>query len=257
MSFVLGAILGFQIGLVIVIVLPLVIIPALHPAVRDKVSNIYYHMSMFGFGRGLIARRTNGGVSLLKSKFSGKRGGEKFTLGGDTKYIEDTRNFMRTFMNKPFGMFYEAANAMVDPMVSEVGYEKSLQHNEERHTLEDPRFGNDVNPGGKMFTPYVNVPKDRRLVDIANSAALMHGSVEPHEAQTAYIWTVKSQELFDRFDQLKRTMMMLMAFATGYGLTWFGRTQGDTVSGDGLPSGVIGALVPEPGLVIDVLAVVV
>lgn len=253
MSFVLGAILGFQLGLLIVIVLPLAIVPGMHAAVRDRVSNLYYHMAMFGFGRAIVARRTNGGVSLVKSKFSGKRGGEKFSLNGDTKYIEDTRNFMRTFMNKPFGMFFEAVNAMVDPMVAEVGEAHSKQHNEDRHYVEDVRFHNELNPAGKMFTPFVTLPKERRLVDIANAAAEMHGSVEPHEAQTAYIWTVKSQELFDRFDQLKQTMMMLMAFATGYGMTWFGLTQGDAAGSAGLPDGVIGVVVP---IWMDLLAVV-
>lgn len=252
MSALLGAVLGFQIGLLIIIVLPLAIVPGLHPALRDRVSNIYYHMAMFGFDRALIARRTNGGVSLVKSKFSGKRGGEKFSLNGDTKIIEDTRNFMRTFMNKPFGLFYEGVNAMVDPMVSEVGYAHAIQHNQDEHYVEDVRFSNEVNPGGKMFTPHVSVPAGRQLVDIANAAAEMHGSTEPHEAETAYIWTVKSQELFSRFDQLKRTMMMLMAFAIGYGCTWFGKTQGSSVtSGSGLPSGgLIGFIAPHAGHVV-------
>jgi len=254
MSWTLGAILGFQMGLVIVIVTPVAIVPELSAGIRDKVSNIYYHMSMFAFGRALIARRTNGGVSLIRSKFSGARGAEKFKMDGDTKYVEDTRNFMRTLMNKPFGLFFEGVNAIVDPMVAEVGEAQADQHNQSLHMVEDVRFANDANPAGKMFTPFVSIPRTRRLVDIANAAHVIHGSVEPHESETAYIWTVKSQELFSRFDQLKRTMVMLMAFATGYGMTWFGMTQGDTVSGGGLPDGVIGSVAPYS---MDLLGVVV
>lgn len=244
MGWTMGAILGFQIGLLIVIVLPVAIVPGLAPAIRNRVSNIYYHMAMYGFGRALVARRTNGGVDLFSSTFSGKRGAEKFKMNKDTKYVEDSRNFMRTFMNKPFGLFYESVNAIVDPLISEVGEAQADQHNQGDHELEDIRFANERNPEGKMFTPYVRVSKERQLVDIANAEHVMHGSVEPHESETAYIWTVKSQELFDRFDQLKRTITMLMAFATGYGMTWFGITQGENASG-GLPSGVIGMVAPH------------
>lgn len=251
LSFVIGGILGWQVGLMILIVYPALIAPMMGPGHRAKIANIYYHMSMFSLGRALHVRRTHGGVDLINSSFSGKRDGEKMKIGGETKVIEDTHNFLRTFKNKPFGLFYEGVNCIVDPAISEIAYAKKQQHVNDEHTRVDPVFATDDNPEGEMFTSYVEIPKERSLVDIAHGADILHGSAAPSASQTAYVWGQKSQELFDRFDNFERIMMILMAFGAGYGFTWFGLDQAGGSSG--LPNPIPMGSMIDPTPVVDFL----
>lgn len=241
MSFVMGAIMGWQVGLMILIVYPVLIAPMMGPEHRSMVANTYYHMSMFSLGRASHVRRTHGGVDLIRTKFSGKRDGEKTKIGGETKVIEDTHNFVRTFKNKPFGLWYEGVNCFVDPAVSEIAYAKKKQHLDDEHRVEDPVFAHEDNEDGTMFTSYVQIPRERTLIDISHAADIVHGSATPSASQTAYTFGMKSQELFDRFDNFKRAMMILMAFGVGYGFTWFGLDQSDgsTALPNPIPAGYI------------------
>lgn len=247
MGLITDTILGFQLGLLVVICVPIFVAPSLDPEQRQRIAGIYWHMAMFSFRRSLLARQ-NTLLSLIGTSYNGKRNGEEFELGGETKHVEDVGRFMRTLKNRPFGLISAGRNAIVDPMIAEIAEFRKKQKQKNDHVIEDGRLATKTNPHGRAYTPFCPLPRQQRVVDPKLAEDRMHGSAEPSDANTVYVWGIKSQELFNRYDTVERAMIVVTAFVAGYGVTWFGLDDGggaaDTVT-DTTPLGQITTPLPD------------
>lgn len=238
----LWGVVGILSGILIFIATPILAGPSLGVGARQRILDAYTSMAMVAFGRAQLLRRLHGGYTIRASEYDSKHEAEKFSLGGEAKNAEDVANLMSRLHNKAFGMVYEDSNVVIDPMHAEVGEFHSEHVAAGNHTAVEKVTDQDGETREReVYTPDLPIPSKTRLVDLVHISSIVPGSAKLGDTEQAEEYVKISLEGFKSASTMEY-MIVLMAFAVGFGVVFLAMSQGGS-----LTSTVNMTIMPVPG----------
>jgi len=155
--------LGFWlVGLLLFFGTPLTIGPKLPRSWRTKLCGPYTRMAMKLSGRALLASRSPG-ASFTPMDRDGETG-EKFTLDGENRHVEDDANVLGRWRGQPFGLAHPSKATVYDASLCAIGPREEAKVTSGKHQT-DGGFETDVGvPSDFEFVPFDGalpiIPKD-------------------------------------------------------------------------------------------------
>lgn len=219
-------------GLITFIAIPLsaAILPYKH---AQTIISEYHKIAAAMLKRALFVHRTNGGITLKKSRFYAKTnpGAELVRIGGEKKYFIDIADRMSTWNNIPIGIVHEDIPFILDARTIHVARKVSSLAEQNEFEWNDSMLA---------YLP-IN-PDETELVRVPDIKGVLEKSGSPGTFERLRTYVEKSQVLYNKKRYIGTTAKFLVYYGVGVGSVWIARelaASGAGAGGGGGGGGVI------------------
>lgn len=210
----------------------------------ERIARHHFVEATQALERFLIHVRERADVQLIPSKPNvAEAGGERISYHGEQQDFEDPENIMAYCFNKPCGIAIEGSQALVDPLVAELGEVRRRLEDENRKERDvSTLLDLETNTEGSGALP-VHLPVTRAHVGavLEHGVGWMTAGTPPTGVDTTYTLGEKSQLKFNSSNQ-EQLIVLGILFAIGAGIVFLlsmlisgggGSTGGAPSPGDG------------------------
>jgi len=206
--------LGLMVGLLLFL-FPLLIGDKLPFALRTRLANIYYDISMRLFGRLVFCTRKHGGVVQYSSGYDEAKSAEKIYFGKNEAYFDDPFGAVHHLYHRPCMFVHESISCIYDPRLSVIGERIQKMVRAGKHQQE---FSDKDGKSFVAYCGYVFVPKVLNLINLKSALAVIPGGADPLLASTTKKFIELSQKGYQKVPFMELGIGILF-FIAGYGLS--------------------------------------